>query len=79
MKRRKSSSRTKRSPAPQPQQDLSAISTALLGMTDTDEPDAVRRQAESVEDPLADWPESAGEADHWQKSRPVRRDEEREG
>jgi len=34
---------------------------------------------ESIEDPLADWPESAAEADRWLNDRGVRRDEQLEG
>ena len=79
MKRRKATLSKMRSRLPEAQNDLSATSRALLGISDADELDALQSEAESVEDPLADWPENAGEADHWLKSRRVRRNEEREG
>ena len=79
MKRRKSAPKNKRFRLPQAQEDLSAMSRALYGAEDEGEPGAPPAEPESVEDPLQDWPESAGEADHWLTSRPARRDEEREG
>lgn len=77
MNRRKSAPRKKRFRVPEAREDLNATSRALYGAED--EPGAPRTEPESVEDPLKDWPESAGEADHWAGSRRVRRDEEREG
>jgi len=79
MKRRKSVPRKKPSRLPEAQENLNVVSRALYGVTDGREPEALARDAESVEDPLQDWPDSAGEADHWLKSRGVRRNEEREG
>jgi hypothetical protein len=77
MKRRKSAPGKKRLRAPEAREDLSATTRALYGVED--EPGVRQTEPESVEDPLRDWPESAGEADHWARSRRVRRDEEREG
>jgi hypothetical protein len=79
MKRRKSVPGKKPSRLPEAREDLNATCPALYGVADEREPEALPRGAESVEDPLQDWPESAGEADHWLKYRGVRRDEEREG
>ena len=59
----------KRSHLPEAQENLRATSQALYGIADADELDAMRPEADSIEDPLEDWPESAGEADHWLKSR----------
>jgi hypothetical protein len=64
---------------PEAPESLSATSRALYGIADPDEPDALQLAAESIEDPLEDWPEAAGEADRWLGSRRARRDEEREG
>jgi len=79
MKRRKSVPSKKPPRLPEAQEDLNATSRALYGVADEREPEALARDAESVEDPLQDWPESASEADPWLKSRSVRRNEEREG
>jgi len=78
MKSPKTVPRKKRSRLPEAQENLSATSQAPYGIAD-DEPDALPPEADSVEDPLEDWPESAGEAERWLKSRRLRRDEEREG
>jgi hypothetical protein len=64
---------------PEAPESLGATSRALYGIADPDEPDALQPEAESVEDALEDWPESAGEADRWLTRRRARRDEEREG
>jgi hypothetical protein len=79
MKRRKTAPRKKRPRLPEVQESLSETSRALYGIADPDEPDALQPEAESIEDPLEDWPEAAGEADSWLRSRRARRDEEREG
>jgi len=76
MKRRKSAPKKKPMGLPQPHDDLGATSHALYEGDDAGGPPP---EPESVEDPLDDWPESAGEADPWVTSRRVRRDQEREG
>jgi len=79
MKRRKSEPSKKPPRLLEAQEDLNATSRALYGVADEREPEALARDAESVEDPLQDWPEGDGDADPWLKSRSVRRNEEREG
>jgi len=79
MKRRKSERSKKPPRLLEAQEDLNATSRALYGVADEREPEALARDAESVEDPLQDWPEGDGDADPWLQSRSVRRNEEREG
>ena len=58
VKRRKVSRKNRASPPPSVPEDLNATSRTIYGLTST-------REAESIEDPLEDWPESTGEADEW--------------
>jgi len=75
--RRKPQRRKKDVPGLASREDLNAASSTLYGIGDGRRGPPQRN--ESVEDPLADWPESAAEADRWLSDRGVRRDEEREG
>jgi len=78
VKRRKPSRKKKPlPPEPAAREDLNAASNALYGIGD--ERKAPSQAHESIEDPLADWPESAAEADRWLNDRGVRRDEQLEG
>ena len=77
VKRRKPPPKKKGVPEPAAREDLNATSRAVYGIDDGREVPA--QGNESIEDPLADWPESAAEADRWLSGRGARRDEQREG
>jgi hypothetical protein len=60
---------------PAAQEDLNATSAALYDPDPTDGEDTSVRGAESVEDPLDDWPETDTGADEWLKERHCRGDD----
>ena len=76
-KRRKPQRNKKTFEALPAKQDLDAASRALL--EEREGPDAAAPRDASIEDPLQDWPESAGEEDQWLKERRGGSDQEREG
>ena len=77
MKRRKPPRRNKGVPELAPDGDFSVASSALYGIAEGR--DGPLQGNESIEDPLADWPESAAKRDRWSSDRGARRDEQREG
>jgi len=78
VKRRKPVRGKRASPSPSAQEDLNATSRAFDEVGEVREPKAAAQDNESIEDPLQDWPESAGDADQWLKERRAR-DEQRDG
>ena len=61
MKRRKPPRRKEATPPAVVHEDLNETCGAVYGVADPRERDALAREAESIEDPLQDWPESAAE------------------